>query len=48
MRIWYGYALRQNEPALLAQMNQALAKLKADGTYNTLVARWFGPAEPQA
>ena len=41
----YGYALRQDETALLAQMNQALAKLKADGTYNTLVARYFGAAQ---
>jgi len=41
----YGYALRQNEPALLDQMNQALKKVKADGTYNTLVTRWFGPAQ---
>ncbi len=41
----YGYAVRQDETALLAQMNQALAKLKADGTYNALVARWFGSAQ---
>jgi polar amino acid transport system substrate-binding protein len=41
----YGYALRQNETALLGQMNQALAKLKADGTYQALATRWFGPAQ---
>ena len=38
----YGYALRKGETALLGQMNQALQKLRADGTYNTLVAKWFG------
>lgn len=37
----YGYALRKEDTALLAQMNQALQKLRADGTYNTLVTRWF-------
>lgn len=37
----YGYALRKGDP-LTGQMNQALQKLRADGTYNTLVTRWFG------
>ena len=38
----YGYALRKDETALMAQFNQALQKLKADGTYDKLVAKWFG------
>jgi polar amino acid transport system substrate-binding protein len=37
----YGYALRKGDP-LTGQMNQALQKLRADGTYNMLVTRWFG------
>jgi polar amino acid transport system substrate-binding protein len=41
----YGYALRQDETALITQMNQALQKLKADGTYATLTNRWFGAAK---
>jgi len=38
----YGYALRKDDTALTAQMNQALLKVRADGTYNALVAKWFG------
>jgi polar amino acid transport system substrate-binding protein len=37
----YGYALRKGDP-LAGQMNQALKKLRADGSYNALVTRWFG------
>jgi len=37
----YGYALRKEDAALLDQMNKALQQLRANGTYNTLVARWF-------
>ncbi len=38
----YGYALRKDETALMAQFNQTLQKLRADGTYDKLVAKWFG------
>ena len=37
----YGYALRKDDAALLEQMNKALQQLRANGTYNTLVTRWF-------
>jgi polar amino acid transport system substrate-binding protein len=37
----YGYALRKNEPALLKGFNDALKKLKADGTYDRLVAKYL-------
>ena len=37
----YGYALRKGDP-LTGQMNQAMQKLRANGSYNTLVTRWFG------
>lgn len=37
----YGYALRKDEPQLLKQFNDALKKLKADGTYDKLVAKYL-------
>jgi polar amino acid transport system substrate-binding protein len=38
----YGFALRKDEPALTAQMNKALQTVRENGTYNALVAKWFG------
>lgn len=38
----YGFALRKDDTALTAQMNQALQTVRANGTYNALVAKWFG------
>jgi polar amino acid transport system substrate-binding protein len=37
----YGYALRKDEPDLLKGFNDALKKLKADGTYDKLVAKYL-------
>ncbi len=37
----YGYALRKDDPALVKQFNDALQKLKADGTYDKLVAKYL-------
>lgn len=37
----YGYALRKDEPELTKQFNEALKKLKADGTYDKLVAKYL-------
>ena len=37
----YGIAVRKDEPELRAAVNAALKKLKADGTYDKLVQRWF-------
>ena len=37
----YGYAIRKDEPELLAQFNAALKKLKADGTYDQLVNKYL-------
>jgi polar amino acid transport system substrate-binding protein len=37
----YGYALRKDEPELTRQFNDALKKLKADGTYDRLVAKYL-------
>jgi polar amino acid transport system substrate-binding protein len=37
----YGYALRKDEPELVMQFNDALKKLKADGTYQQLVNKYL-------
>jgi arginine transport system substrate-binding protein len=36
-----GIAIRQDNTALLGKMNDALAKVKQDGTYKTLYTKWF-------
>ncbi|MFQ6299218.1 transporter substrate-binding domain-containing protein, partial [Escherichia coli] len=36
-----GIALRKGNPQLLAAIDQALAKLKADGTLKALSEKWF-------
>ena len=41
----YGMALRKDEPELTRAVNAALARLKADGSYQRIVAKWF-PATP--
>lgn len=37
----YGIAFPQNSP-LVSDVNQALAKIKADGRYNAMYKKWFG------
>jgi polar amino acid transport system substrate-binding protein len=37
----YGMAVSKNEPQLTAALNKALAALKANGTYDALVKKWF-------
>ncbi|MDJ1158850.1 glutamine ABC transporter substrate-binding protein [Chelatococcus sp. SYSU_G07232] len=37
----YGMAVRKDLPELTKELNAALAKLKADGTYDKLVQKWF-------
>ena len=37
----YGFAISKDEPGLAKAVNEALAKLKADGTYRKLVDTWF-------
>ncbi len=37
----YGIAVRKDQPQLRDQMNAALAKIKADGTYDAIVQKWF-------
>jgi polar amino acid transport system substrate-binding protein len=36
----YGMALRKDEPELRKAVNEALAQLKADGTYEAIVQKW--------
>ena len=44
----YGMALRKDERALLARLNQGLAEIRADGTYARIYASYFGAAEAAA
>lgn len=37
----YGMAVRKDKPELTASLNKALAQLKADGTYDAIVKKWF-------
>ncbi|HLJ01191.1 MAG TPA: transporter substrate-binding domain-containing protein [Bradyrhizobium sp.] len=37
----YGFALRKSDPELVKQFNEALKKLKADGTYDKLVSKYL-------
>ena len=37
----YGIAVRKDEAALVGEMNDALKQLKADGSYQQLVDKWF-------
>lgn len=44
----YGLGLKRGNKVLLDDVNKTLARIKRDGTYNTLYAKWFGsaPASP--
>ncbi|ALM82876.1 transporter substrate-binding domain-containing protein [Bordetella sp. N] len=37
----YGMAVRKDMPELTAALNKALVQLKADGTYDAIVKKWF-------
>jgi polar amino acid transport system substrate-binding protein len=39
---YYGIALKRDDTQLKAAIDQALADLVKDGTYDTLYAKWFG------
>ena len=41
----YGMALRKDTPELTKAVNEAIAKLKADGSYAAIVKKWF-PVTP--
>ncbi len=38
---FFGLALRKQDTELLTQINQALAQIKADGTYDEIFKKWF-------
>lgn len=38
----YGIAVRRDQPELTKALNAALEKIKADGTYDQIVKKWFG------
>ncbi len=40
----YGMAIPKNQPQTTKAINEALAKIKADGTYDKLVTKWFETA----
>ena len=42
----YGIAVSKRQPELTAELNAALKQLKADGTYDKIVGKWF-EAAPQ-
>jgi polar amino acid transport system substrate-binding protein len=37
----YGMAIRKDTPELTKAVNGAIDKLKADGTYDQIVKKWF-------
>jgi polar amino acid transport system substrate-binding protein len=40
----YGLAVKKGNAELLTKLNKGLADIKADGTYNTIYAKYFGAA----
>ena len=44
----YGLAVKQGNADLLAKLNQGLAAIKADGTYDRIYAKYFGAPAPAA
>ncbi len=38
----YGFGVSKDNPELKAAINDALAKLRADGTYDEIYTKWFG------
>lgn len=44
----YGVAVKKGNAELVAKMNQGIAAIKADGTYDTIYKKYFGAAAPTA
>ena len=42
-----GLGVRESDGELRGKLDAAIAQLKADGTVNTLLAKWFGDEAPQ-
>ncbi|NMA66642.1 MAG: transporter substrate-binding domain-containing protein [Clostridiaceae bacterium] len=44
----YAFGVDKNQPELLEKVNEFIAKIKSDGTYDEIINRYFGDGEPQA
>ena len=44
----YAFGVDKNQPKLLEQVNEFIAKIKADGTFDEICNRYFGDGEPVA
>ncbi len=44
----YGFAVKKGNAELLGKLNQGLAAIKADGSYDTIYAKYFGAAPAAA
>ncbi|MCB1366894.1 MAG: amino acid ABC transporter substrate-binding protein [Rhodobacteraceae bacterium] len=41
-----GLGIRESNPTLLGQLNDAIASIKADGTLDALIGQWFNGRDP--
>lgn len=44
----YAFGIDKNQPELLEQVNEFIAKVMSDGTYDEIMERYFGDGEPVA
>jgi polar amino acid transport system substrate-binding protein len=43
----YAFGVDKNQPELLEEVNQFIAQIKSDGTFDKILDRYFGEGEPQ-
>ena len=43
----FAFAVKKGDSGLLSQLNEGLAIVRADGTYNEIYEKWFNPIEPR-
>jgi polar amino acid transport system substrate-binding protein len=39
----YGFAVKKGNAELLGKMNEGIAAIKADGSYDAIYKKYFGP-----
>ena len=44
----YAFGIDKNQPELLEQVNEFIAKVMSDGTYDEILDNYFGDGEPKA
>lgn len=44
----YAFGVDKNQPELLEEVNKFIAQIKADGTYDAILNKYFGEGEPEA